>query len=221
MVSPKFADGHPLFREACERRSKGAYIDDIVRWLRSSGYPDLTYRQVQLGLRRAPMDLMLPAKASGWLRDRLGAATLQWNSYVNMRDLAQNAMEEIASLREQLDDPDLTPLREQYLRSELWRWYGRAFDWSAGCTEIALKIDSQGLDPKALADPGDEAAAELSDKAHQRRMIDEEQTRLLEDFAARIPPPPAESLVRVYGGDNVSVPSDTDPDDEEDEDEEE
>lgn len=228
-MAKAFGFGHPLWERALKmRRDEQATAYEILKVLHEEGFTNVTYRQVTYGLRSAPQAAMLPTRTSSYLRQRFERASKDFNSYVAMRDLAQEALEKIAELEEEIASPETAPLREQFLRSELSRWYDKAFQWSQACSDVALRLDERGLkgeylDGRRIGPPIDAQDGEYREldqtqetERERRARIDAEQAALMEEFTKKLPPPPVETIVKQYGGNNVKVPSEND--DEEDDD---
>lgn len=218
MAGRALNESHPFWETACEMAKAGAKFNEIADAAWDAGFNELSYRQIIYGINHMPVAWLIPARAGRQLRDRFAQVSNGFNSYVAQRDLAQAAIAKIEELEAEIASGHTTELREQYLRGELWRWYGRAFEWSLACSEVALKIDEKGLDPRELA----QGAEPLELTAGEERVrIDTEQERLFEEFEKRMPKPAPEDQVRIYGGDNLSFPIDLNGEEEESDDEDE
>lgn len=148
-IKAAFGLGHPFFQQACELRQKQWTVYQVLEAAREAGYIDLTWAQVNYGLRHAPADLFLPTRTARHLRERYETLEKNFDSYVSMRDLAQEALVVVADILEELDNPELTTSRRGWLENNLWRWYGRAFEWSTACSALSVKLMELGLEHRA------------------------------------------------------------------------
>jgi hypothetical protein len=190
----RFGYGHPFWGEAVSLRQGQVSIQEILDRAVAAGYVDLRYHHIQHALRSAPADLHLPTVTSRWLRRRYEKISASFDAFQNMRDLTQEAMQKLAEIEDELADQELPSSRRMYLEGQLWRWFGRAFEYNATCAELAVRL--QDLD--GAAKPIVDAKVEEDVQAH----LD----RLTREFHSVIPVGRLDVVGR-FGGDNVRLPS--------------
>ena len=140
-VVQAFFIGHPFWDEAVSLRQSQHTYDEILAIAHAAGHASLTLQSLRRGLRRAPADLNLPAAVTPWLRRKYEKLDNAFSAYAQMRTLAMRAMESVAEIEEMLDDETLTESRRIRLGQDLWRWYGRAYDWAAKCVDVQLRLE--------------------------------------------------------------------------------
>lgn len=180
---------------AVELRQAQVSITEILERAHEAGFTDLKYHHIHHALRNAPADLHLPSVTSKWLRRKYAKISADFDSFQNMRDLTQEAMNKISEIEDEMADPELPASRKMYLEGQLWRWFGRAFEYNSVCAELAVRL--QDLDGGAR--PAINPKVEEDVQAH----LD----RLTADFHSRSPAALLD-VVKQFGGDNVRQPGD-------------
>lgn len=192
---------HPFWGEAVEMRLAHRSIGEILARARRLGHDDLTYSMISEGLRGAPVDLHLPAVAHRWLRRRYEEAARDFNAFAIMRDLSCEALSKIAELEEAVSDPDISSSERLRRERELWRWYGRAFDWAERCSNLAVRV--QGVDVMRVYAEGAAARADRS-REEDRASLEELIERVSEEFRRRLPPGFGDhEISERYGASNI------------------
>lgn len=189
----KFGYGHPFWAEAVNLRQAQVAIQEILDRAIAAGYTDLRYHNIQHALRSAPADLHLPSVTSNWLRRKYSKISADFDAFQNMRDLTQDAMNKLAEIEDELADPEVSVSRKMYLDGQLWRWFGRAFEYNAACAELAVRIQDLDGGAKPIVNP----SIELDVQVHLDRLTAEFHNR------------PAVAMLDVvnrFGGDNVRLP---------------
>ena len=197
-IVPVFGYAHPFWNRALEMRKEYHSIAQITKAANEEGY-DVTYKQVSLGLSKAPMNLGLPAKTSKWLRTKYGEYDKQFNSFTAMRDLAQEALAKAGEAEDELefDDPNMTHLRRQHLENFRDKWLKNAFDWSKECSRLEIEMG-------ALL-----AAAENNKRDDSPRVIDATVVdSIVDEFKSSMPTISESMLAHAYGGDNIRMTDD-------------
>jgi hypothetical protein len=190
-----FGYGHSFWDEACRLRQRQWTIHEILARARELGYTDLTWHQINSGLKRAPADLFLPSRTARWMRIKFEALERQFNSYVAMRDLAQEALEKIAEIEEELLNPELTTSRRMYLEGHQKWWYERAFKWARECSEIAIMLQEPGLLGQRRGAPAFTPDSRPED-------VTEVSFKLIDEFRAQL----EQRAVDEYGRENIRPP---------------
>lgn len=191
----KFGYGHPFWGTAVQLRQGQTSIQEILDRAHQAGYTDLRYHHIQHALRSAPADLHLPSVTSNWLRRKYAKISVDFDAFQNMRDLTQEAMQKLSEIEDELADPELPVSRKMYLEGQLWRWFGRAFEYNALCADLAVRL--QDLDGGAK--PTVVPSVEVDVQAH----LD----RLTAEFHSKTPTALLD-VVGKFGGDNVRQPGD-------------
>lgn len=189
----KFGYGHPFWARAVELRQAQTAIQAILDEAHNLGYTDLRYHHIQHALRNAPADLHLPSVTSNWLRRKYAKIAADFDSFQNMRDLTQEAMNKAQEIDDELADPDLPASRRMYLEGQFWRWFGRAFEYNAACAEMAVRLQDLDGDAKPKIDQ----RVEEDVTAHLER--------LTQEFHSKSPTALLD-VVSKFGGDNVRQP---------------
>lgn len=189
----RFGYGHPFWTRAVELRQAQTSIQTILDEAHEKGYTELRYHNVQHALRNAPADLHLPTVTSKWLRRKYAKIAADFDSFQNMRDLTQDAMSKLQEIEDEMADPELPASRKMYLEGQLWRWFGRAFEYNTICAELAVRMQDLDGDAKPKID----ARVEEDVTAHLER--------LTADFHRKTPTALLD-VVQKFGGDNVRQP---------------
>lgn len=203
-VSIPFGLAHPYWRRAVELRQNQLTIYEILSDAREAGFKDLTYNQIAYGLRNAPADLFLPTRTSLKLRQKWADLSSTFNSYIAMKDLAQEAQQKLDEIEEELGNPETTPSRRQFLENQHYRWFGRAFDYAAVIAELEATLGIEAM----------RQGYEQEDDAIEGEVIDHT-AKLLEDFRQRMPTVPQSEMLDQYGTDLIKPPEEDNGDDEE------
>lgn len=190
-IVPAFGYAHPFWIEAVSLRKEYKPITEIHRLAVEAGY-NLTYKQISLGLSRAPVNLNLPASSSRSLRKKYEHLEESFNSFTSMRDLAQEALAKAAEYEESLEDEELTTARRSFLQHERDKWLKTAFDWSKECSRIEVDI-------------GTILSAQEKQEKPKESVTPEMVKSIITEFHANLPTTNAEDLAKKYGGDNVRV----------------
>lgn len=204
-----FSIGHPFWDQAVRLRQDHHTIYQILEAAREAGHTELSFNQLAYGLRHAPADLYLPTRTTIKLREKFGDVSARFNAYTAMLDLTQEAQIKMEEIEEELGNPETTPSRRQFLESQHYRWFGRAFDYSTVCTELAIQMKVAGV---LLGEQEPKDEEDIVDG----EVIDHDQ-KLIEEFAAKVPTFAPEAVVTDYGHDNVRPPEEDDGSDDEDE----
>lgn len=199
----KFGINHPFWQQAVELRAhpSAKTISEILDIAHAAGYTDLEYHNIHRGLKKAPADKYLPATSSKYLQRKFQSISNDFDAFEHMKNLTFEAMSKIGELEEELEDESLSQSRRMYIDSQLWKWYGRAMEWSAKCSDIAIKLRS--LNTKETSGP---ILASHEDITEQSRHLEQLMSDLRDDFNRRLPSSPDISLLSVYGSDNVRLP---------------
>ncbi len=205
-----FNIGHPFWAEAIRLRKEYQSVGLIVKAANDAGY-ELTYKQISLGLSRAPVNLNLPARGSKFLRKKYEEYEKSFNSFISMRDLAQEALLRAAEAQEELDDddPTMTNMRRQHLSSERDKWLKIAFDWSKECTRMEIDMGA------VLAAAQEKVQNNNADNDLSNDIIE----GIVSEFKSSLPSVNEGMLARAFGGDNIRMNDDGLNGDNEDEEE--
>ena len=191
----KFGYGHPFWAEAVRLRQAQTAIQEILDKAIAAGYVELRYHHIQHALRSAPADLHLPSVTSNWLRRKYAKVAADFDAFQNMRDLTQEAMQKLSEIEDEMSDPELPASRKMYLEGQLWRWFGRAFEYNAFCADLAVRLQDLDNGAKPIVNPNTE------------RDVQVHLDRLTAEFHSR-PPVALLDVVERFGGDNVRLPGD-------------
>ncbi len=192
-ITIAFNYSHPFFEKAVELR-KTESIAEITRQANAAGY-ELSYRQVSLGLSRAPLNTLAPVVGSLLLRRKYADLEKDFNSFQTMRDLAQEALRKAAEAMEELDsDEDMTMLRRSQLELTRDKWLNTAFSWSERIAKLEVQVSA--LVNKA-PDPT---------PPPPRINIEEVTNEVMAEFKSKLPAVSAVGLAKQFGGDNVMLP---------------
>ncbi len=199
-LSVKFQRLHPFWDKAVELRQMHVPLSEIVEAGHAAGYVDLTYSAVGRALRHAAADLHLPAYSSRFLRRRYEDIGKSFDSFQAMRDLAQDALRELAELEEELADPECSSIKYEALRVLREQTAERAFRWAASCAGIALKLE----EGERYARSGVTAVVEgeTSTEGDMTENLEE----VLKSFKKSLPALEPTSLRDQYGAGNVRLP---------------
>lgn len=188
---PSFGPNHPFWAEAIEMRSRQESLASLTRVANEKGHL-LTYKQIQTGLKKAPLSLQLPAVSSQWLRNKYVALEKDFNAFTTMRDLTLEAINKAGEAEEELvGDDEITPSRRNLVEMNRDRWLNRAFEWAKECARIEVQVGTLFLDKAPPKEKED---------------IEAEFRSVMEEFNAKLPQTSAESLSQAFGGDNIRMP---------------
>lgn len=210
-----FGSGHAFWPTAIKMAQETATVGQILDAARRSGFGDLTYTQIKIGLYRAPADLNIPSPVAGFMRRRYEKLLEGFDAIAKAKASVLEAERTLAEIVDELanlaSDDESIYVRDRVtiLEAQRAEWWQRWHTSTRALIELDLKMN-----PPALPTSEERTTIGLEPNAAAPDSVEERINFRIEEFLREIPNPPTEDLARIFGAENIRSPEQL-PEDEE------